>query len=47
MYPIGSATKALFDANQKQVCRIRMDTATSTYNLTDADIISGSFSIDR
>ena len=47
MYPIGSATKALFDANQKQVCRIRMDTATSTYNLTDADIIAGSFSIDR
>lgn len=47
MYPIGSATKALFDANQKQVCRIRMDAATDTYNLTEADIISGSFSIDR
>lgn len=47
MYPIGSATKALFDANQKQVCRIRMDTATNTYNLTEADIIAGSFSIDR
>jgi len=47
MYPISSAVKELFDRNQKQVIRIRMDTDSETYNLTEADIISGSFSIDR
>lgn len=47
MYPISSAVKELFDKNQKQVIRIRMDTESDTYNLTEADIISGSFSIDR
>lgn len=47
MYPISSTAKGYFDNNKKQVINIRMDTENETYTITENDIISGSFSIDR
>lgn len=47
MYPISSTAKGYFDSNKKQVINIRMDTENETYTITENDIISGSFSIDR
>lgn len=47
MYPISDTAKALYDKNARQVILIRMDTENDTYNLTENDIIAGSFSIDR
>ena len=47
MYPISSTAKGYFDSNKKQVINIRMDTENKTYTITENDIISGSFSIDR
>ena len=48
MYPISSAVKALFDAEQRQVLRITgTDKNGASIYITDADIMQGSFSIDR
>lgn len=48
MYPITSAVKALFDAEQRKVLRITgQDVHGETISLTDEDIMQGSFSIDR
>ena len=47
MYPISSTAKGYFDSNKKQVINIRMDTENETYTITENDVISGSFSIDR
>ena len=48
MYPISSTVKGLFDNNQRQIIEITMDTTDNEqYTLTESDIISGSFSVDR
>ena len=48
MYPITQAVAALFEAENAQVLRITgTDKNGATTSITDADIIQGSFSIDR
>lgn len=48
MYPISSAVKTMLDNNYRQVIDIVMDTTDGdSYKITESDIISGSFSIDR
>lgn len=37
----------MFDNNYRQVVKIQMDTEQQTYEITESNIISGSFSIDR
>lgn len=48
MYPISNAVKALFESEQRQVLRITgTDKNGAAINITDADVVIGSFSIDR
>lgn len=48
MYPISSAAKALFEAESRQVLRITgTDKNGATINITDANVMSDGFSIDR
>lgn len=48
MYPIQSAAKALFDAEQRQVIRITgVDKNGTPINITEANIMQDGFSIDR
>lgn len=48
MYPISSTVKALFEAEQRQILRITgTDKNGASINITDADIMQDSFSIDR
>lgn len=48
MYPITSAVKALFDAEQRQVLRITgTDKNGTSINITDADVLMNGFNIDR
>lgn len=48
MYPISAAAKALFEAEQRQILRITgTDKNGTSINITDADIMADSFSIDR
>lgn len=48
MYPISNAVKALFDSEQAQVLRITgTDRNGASVNITDADVMDGSFNIDR
>lgn len=48
MYPISNAVKALFEAEQRQVLRITgTDKNGTAINITDADVVIGSFNIDR
>ena len=48
MYPISNAVKALFEAEQVQVLRITgTDKNGTAINITDADVVIGSFNIDR
>lgn len=48
MYPISSAVKALFEAEQRQILRITgTDKNGASINITDSDIMQDSFSIDR
>lgn len=48
MYPITSAVKALFDAEQRQVLRITgTDRNGTSISITDEDVLMDSFSIDR
>jgi hypothetical protein len=48
MYPITSAVKALYDAEQRQVLRITgTDRNGVAINITDANVVLGSFNIDR
>jgi len=48
MYPITSAVKALFDAEQRQVLRITgMDRNGASIIITDADVLINGFNIDR
>lgn len=48
MYPVTEAVAALFDANQPQVLRITgTDPNGVSINITEANVMSGGFSIDR
>ena len=48
MYPVSSAVKALFDAEQRQVLRITgTDKNGTSISITDADVEIGGFNIDR
>lgn len=48
MYPISSAVKALYDAEQRQVLRITgTDKNGATINITDANVMENGFTIDR
>lgn len=48
MYPISSAARALFDEEQRQCIRITgIDRNGADISITDADVIEGSFTIDR
>ncbi len=48
MYPITSAVKALFEAEQRQVLRITgTDKNGVDITITDADVVMGGFNIDR
>lgn len=48
MYPITSAVKALFDSESRQVLRITgTDKNGVAINITDANVVLGSFNIDR
>lgn len=48
MYPISSAARALFDEEQRQCIRITgIDRNGASISITDADVIEGSFTIDR
>ena len=48
MYPVTEAVAALFDANQPQVLRITGTDANGVaINITEANVMSGGFSIDR
>jgi hypothetical protein len=48
MYPISSAVKALFDAEQRQVLRITgTDRNGASISITDADVLINGFNIDR
>ena len=48
MYPVTEAVAALFDANQPQVLRITgADPNGVAINITEANVMSGGFSIDR
>lgn len=48
MYPVSSAVKALFYANNRQVLRISgTDRNGATISITDANVMQGGFSIDR
>jgi hypothetical protein len=48
MYPISNTVKALFESEQRQVLRITgTDKNGAAINITDADVVIGSFSIDR
>jgi hypothetical protein len=48
MYPITSAVKALFDSESRQVLRITgTDRNGVAINITDANVVMGSFNIDR
>lgn len=48
MYPVTEAVAALFDANQPQVLRITgTDPNGVAINITEANVMSGGFSIDR
>lgn len=48
MYPISSAVKALYDAEQRQVLRITgTDKNGATISITDANVMENGFSIDR
>lgn len=48
MYPVTEAVAALFDSNAPQVLRITgTDSNGNAINITDANVISGGFSIDR
>ena len=48
MYPITSAVKALFDAEQTQVLRITgTDKNNTSISITDANVVSNGFSVDR
>lgn len=48
MYPISAAARALYEAEQPQVLRITgTDKNGLAISITDADIVEGSFSIDR
>lgn len=48
MYPITSAVKALYDAEQRQVLRITgTDKNGASISITDANVVIGGFNIDR
>lgn len=48
MYPVSQTVAALFDAEQRQLLRITgVDKNRTPINITDADVILDSFSIDR
>lgn len=48
MYPITSAVKALYDAEQRQVLRITgTDKNGAAISITDANVVIGGFNIDR
>ena len=48
MYPISSAVKALYDAEQRQVLRITgTDKNGATISITDANVMENGFTIDR
>lgn len=48
MYPITSAAKALFDAEQRQILRITgMDKNDNPITITDANVMADGFRIDR
>lgn len=48
MYPITSAVKGLYDAEQRQVLRITgTDKNGATINITDANVMENGFTIDR
>lgn len=48
MYPITSAAKALYDAEQRQVLHITgTDKNGTSINITDANVMANGFSIDR
>ena len=48
MYPIDNATKALFDAEKRQVLRITgIDPNGNAIKITEADVKLGTFAIDR
>lgn len=48
MYPITSAVKALYDAEQRQVLRITgTDKNGATISITDANVMENGFTIDR
>lgn len=48
MYPITNAVKALFEAEQRQTLRITgTDRNNEAIHITDADVVSGGFGIDR
>lgn len=48
MYPISSAVKALYDAEQRQVLHITgTDKNGATINITDANVMENGFTIDR
>ena len=48
MYPISNDTKALFDAEQRQVLRITgTDRNGNVVSITESDVMMGGFSIDR
>ena len=48
MYPVSNTVKALFDAEAKQVLRITgTDRNGATISITDANLLIGSFNVDR
>lgn len=48
MYPVSSAVAALFESEQPQVLRITgTDKNNTSISITDANVMAGSFSIDR